>query len=108
MVDPGDVVTANFQGTTGAKRRPAVILSSTLYHTLRPDIVYGLLTSNVAAAKFSTDCVLQDWAAAGLRVPTAFRSFFGMDLASGVQKIGRLSPRDWQAVQACVRLALAV
>jgi mRNA interferase MazF len=32
MPDAGDVVTVDFPGVTGVKRRPAVVLSSSDYH----------------------------------------------------------------------------
>ena len=50
MADPGDVVTVDFLGATGPKRRPAVVVSSALYHQHRPDLVLGVLTSQVARA----------------------------------------------------------
>lgn len=44
--NPGDVVTVDFPGVTGVKRRPAVILSSATYHANRPDVIVGLITSS--------------------------------------------------------------
>lgn len=70
----GDVVTVDFPGVTGIKRRPAVILSSTTYHQNRPDIIVGLITTQTTALG-ATDYVLQDWLLAGLRVASVFRSF---------------------------------
>ena len=106
MSKGGDVVTVEFRGATGTKRRPAVVISSDVYHSERPDVILGVVTSNVAAATSSTDYVLQDWAAAGLRNPSAFRSYFGMALAGDVRSIGRLSDRDFAAVRDCVFRAL--
>ena len=48
MADPGDVVTVDFVGATGTKRRPAVVVSSALYHQHRPELVLGVLTSQVS------------------------------------------------------------
>ncbi len=45
MHDPGDVVTADFPGVMGIKRRPCVVISSTLYQRTRPDVILGLLQS---------------------------------------------------------------
>jgi mRNA-degrading endonuclease toxin of MazEF toxin-antitoxin module len=53
MADPGDVVTVDFHGATGPKRRPAVVVSSALYHQHRPDLVLGVLTSQGFCRKFS-------------------------------------------------------
>jgi mRNA interferase MazF len=47
--NPGDVVTVDFPGVTGIKRRPAVILSSVTYNTSRPDVIAGLLTTQTTA-----------------------------------------------------------
>ena len=107
MFSPGDVVVLDFPGVTGVKRRPTVVLSSTVYHASRPDVVVGLITSQTIALG-PTDYLLQDWAQAGLRVPSVFRSFFAT-LPPSTHPIhaGHLSDRDWQGVCACVRVALA-
>jgi mRNA interferase MazF len=107
MARPGEVVTVDFPGATGIKRRPAVVVSSDLYHANRPDIIVGVLTTNIAASTSPTDYTLQDWAAAGLHSPTAFRAFFGMTTPTAIRVIGRLSDRDWDQVRERVRLALA-
>ncbi len=44
----GDVVTVDFPGFKGIKRRPAVVLSSTIYNTTRPDLILGLITTKTA------------------------------------------------------------
>ena len=50
MPSAGDVVVIDFPGVQGIKRRPAVVLSSAVYHTSRPDVVVGLITSRAVAA----------------------------------------------------------
>ncbi len=90
MPDPGDVVTVDFVGATGIKRRPAVVVSSNLYHTHRPDLVLASLTSQTSVAITPTDYILQDWAVAGLSRPSA------------VRVIGHLSERDWHGIRACL------
>lgn len=108
MPQPGDVVVADFVGATGVKRRPAVVLSTDFYHAHHPDVVLGALTTQLSAATTPTDYVLQDWAAAGLHAPSAFRAYVGTYAASAVKVIGHLSDRDWQEVQARLKLTLAV
>src|SRR5687768_5365116 len=105
MPDAGDVVTVDFVGARGIKRRPAVVLSSTAYHAQRPDVILGVLTTNIASATASTDYALQDWASAGLRAPTAFRAYFGMAEQASIRHIGKLSDRDREQVQERVRLS---
>lgn len=41
----GDVISVDFPGVKGIKRRPAVIVSSSVYHENRPDVIIGLITS---------------------------------------------------------------
>lgn len=104
----GDVVVLDFPGVTGTKRRPAVIVSSSLYHNERPDVIAGLITSQTAVAVTATDYLLQDWAAAGLRRASAFRAFFvTLPRFAVTARIGRLSDRDWREVLARVHAALA-
>ncbi len=108
LFNPGDVVAIDFPGVTGIKRRPAVVVSSTAYNTSRPDIIVGLITSQTIDLG-STDCKLQDWSQAGLRVPSVFRSFFAtLPSTTNPILIGHLSDQDWQSVQACVKAALAI
>ena len=105
---PGDVVVVDFPGITGVKRRPAVVLSSDAYHAARPDLIVGLITSQTAGAIAPTDHALQDWATAGLRVASAFRSFLvTLPPAANPVLAGHLSERDWSAVRARVKTAIA-
>jgi mRNA interferase MazF len=109
MPDPGDVVWVDFPGATGVKRRPAVIISTAQYHSARPDIIVGLITSKTAKANAATDYLIANWILAGLQVPSAFRCFFAtISRKTILSTAGRLSSTDWQAVQARVRLAIDV
>ena len=99
MPSPGDVVTVDFPGAMGIKRRPAVVVSSDLYHRERPDVVLAVLTSVVGAVVTSTDYVLQDWSAAGLKTQSAFLAYFATAHQNQVRPIGRLSARDWTEVR---------
>lgn len=101
-------MTVDFTGSMGIKRRPAVVVSSTLYHATRPDIVLAVLTTQTHNATSPTDFVLQDWSAAGLRQPSAFRAYFGMRTHSQIRVIGHLTERDWNAVQERLNVAIAV
>jgi mRNA interferase MazF len=104
---PGDVVTVDFPGVTGVKRRPAVVLSSATYHANRPDVIVGLITTQTTALGV-TDYVLQDWQAAGLRVASVFRSFIvTLPPSANLVSIGQLSEPDWEGVRACLKIALA-
>lgn len=108
MYSPGDIVLANFSGAIGTKRRPTVVISSIEYHRYRPDLILGVLTTQIAKASAPTDYVLQDWAASGLDFPCAFRSYLGTLLASNVEYIGHCSERDWREIQERLSRALAL
>lgn len=101
----GDVVTVDFAGANATKRRPMVVLSGPQYHAERPDVIVSVLTSNLATATSQFDCRLNDWAQAGLRLPLAFRCYFGMATQKDVRRIGRLTDADWQLVCDCVERA---
>jgi len=105
--DAGDVVTVDFPGVTGMKRRPALILSSTTYHTARPDVIVGLITTQTTGLGV-TDYVLQDWQASGLRASSVFRCFIvTLPQTTNPVSIGHLSERDWQGVCSCLKLSFA-
>jgi mRNA interferase MazF len=104
LFNPGDVVVIDFPGVTGVNRRPTVVVSSAVYHASRPDVVVGLSTSR-SIALGPTDYLLQDWAQAGLRVPSVFRSFFATPPpATSPQLVGHLSEGDWEGVCVCAWL----
>ncbi|MDJ0729133.1 MAG: type II toxin-antitoxin system PemK/MazF family toxin [Crocosphaera sp.] len=103
----GDVVTVDFPGVKGIKRRPAVVLSSTIYNTNRPDVILGLITTKTAILG-STDYLLQDWQLAGLRTESMFRSFLvTLPVSTNIVVIGHLSERDWQGVCNCLKVTFA-
>jgi mRNA interferase MazF len=105
-VKSGDVVTVDFPAVNGIKRRPAVVLSSEIYHANRPDVIVGLVTSQTKNLGV-TDYILQDWQKSGLRVPSVFRSFIvTLPPSANVIVIGKLSEQDSQGVRNCVKLSL--
>ena len=105
----GDVVVADFPGITGVKRRPAVVVSTDAYHSHRPDVILGAITTNLAAAITPMDYTLNDWAAAGLHHPSVFRSFLvTLPQAQVLAAIGHLSDKDWVAVQGRLQRAIAI
>lgn len=79
---PGDVVVGAFPGADTTKIRPAVVLSTELYHQYRPDVIVGLITTQPPKELAPTDCELRDWRQAG---------------------IGRLSESDWHSVRECFK-----
>jgi mRNA interferase MazF len=109
MAAPGAVVLIDVMGAVVQKPRPAGVVSSDVYHATRPDVIVAFLTTNVVAATAPTDYVLQDWAGAGLRYPSAFRAFLSTRPDSEIiHELAQHSDRDWQEVQARLRIALGL
>ena len=103
----GDVVTIDFPGVKGVKRRPAIVVSSSTYHQHRPDVIVGIMTSQIQKATTPTDYLLKDWAKAGLHCPSAFRTFLATLPATAATPIGHCSERDWRGIVDCLRKAIA-
>jgi mRNA interferase MazF len=108
VLKEGDVVVCPFPGAQGIKQRTALVISTDLFHAGGADVIVAEITTQLWKASQPTSCLLQDWLAAGLRHPSAFRSYMGTVLKVNAQFLGHLSDRDWQEVKARLRLALAV
>ena len=105
----GDVVLVPFpfSNLTTTKVRPAVVLSSALYHRTQPDVILGAVTSNTSTATTPSDYVLNDWQQAGLRYPSAFKAvIFTLEPVLILHRIGALSPSDLREVSRRTRSAL--
>ncbi len=108
MPNPGDVVIVDFPGAEGVKRRPAVVVSTDLYHLHRPDVMFELLTTKTTAANSPTSYMLMDWAEAGLRKWSSFRAYLVMIGKSDIHSFaGHLSQRDWHAIQQRMMAAIS-
>ena len=105
---PGDVVVGVLAGAIETKVRPAVVIASSTYLVERPDVLIGILTTRAPKPATSTDCVIQDWQAAGLRAESYFRAYVLTMHRSELTAIGHLSPRDWDQVRSRVRTAFAI
>ena len=107
--EQGDVILLEFPGVKNTKVRPAVILSNKCYQLARPDIIIGLITSQVQTANSYTDHVLFDWSESGLVKPSAYRTFLTTVPRSAIRlKLGKLSDRDWRAVAQRLKVALEI
>lgn len=71
----GDVVLVAFPFTSqaGAKRRPAVVVSSRAYNLARPDVVVMAITSQMRRTTGPGEVWLGAWEAAGLLKPSAVK-----------------------------------
>jgi mRNA interferase MazF len=71
----GDVVLVPFPFTdqSGAKKRPAVIVSSKNYNTDRCDLIIMAITSQMRPKLGFGEALIIDWQAAGLIKPSVFK-----------------------------------
>jgi len=104
---PGDVVVGVLVGALETKVRPAVVIASATYLAERPDVLVGILTTKTPRAPATTDYILLDWRAAGLRAESCFRAYVLTTHRSELTVIGHLSARDWESVRDRVRAAFA-
>jgi mRNA interferase MazF len=93
----GDVVLVPFPFTdqSGAKKRPAVIVSSAAYNQARRDVVIMAITSQVKPSGTFGEVIVQDWQAASLLKPSAIKPVFAtIDQTLILKRLSQLSTRD--------------
>ena len=106
----GDVVLVPFpfSDLSTTKVRPAVVVSSALYHDQEPDLILAAITSKVATIG-PLDYVLNDWQTAGLRYQSALKPvLFTLDPALVLYRIGALTASDLAEVDHRLRRTLAL
>jgi mRNA interferase MazF len=64
------LVTLPFGGPGGQKDRPAIVLSTDVYHEEWDEVLVVALTSQAPRKLRATDYELQDWQAGGLHYPS--------------------------------------
>ena len=107
----GDVVLIPFPYTdlSATKTRPAVVVSSDLYHQARSECLLAYISSQVAQADPRLDYILVDWTSAGLLKPSFMRpKIAAIDPVLVVHRVGILSARDQLAIDNCLRRAMAL
>lgn len=100
--EPGDVLVVPFPFTDSAttKRRPALVLSGASFNRGNGHIILAMVTS-ARHSRWLGDVVLRDWRKAGLPRACLVRlKLFTLDGRFVQRVLGRLSARDYAAVQA--------
>jgi len=104
----GDVVLVNFlfSEETGAKPRPAILVSSNAYQRGRREVVAAAVTSNTNRI-LAGDSIITDWQEAGLLFPSVATGVI-RTIKQGMiaRTLGSLSYRDMDAVDQRLRLIL--
>lgn len=107
----GDVVLIPFPYTdlTATKTRPALVISSVAYQTVRSELLLAYISSQVVKATPPVDYLLNDWKQAGLPKPSFVRpKVAAIEPTLVVHQIGQLSSRDKAEVDRRLRLAMAL
>lgn len=93
----GDVVLVPFPFTdqSGAKKRPAVIISSSGYNAGRRNLVIMTITSQMRASLGFGEALVADWQAAGLIKPSVLKPVVtSIEQGLVVRTMGALSAAD--------------
>ena len=107
----GDVVLVPFPYTDlrAAKTRPAIVVSSAVYHALRSDVLLAYVSSQVEKANPVLDYVLVDWSGAALLRPSYVRPKLAAVESSLIARVvGELSEQDMAEVDLRLGIALAL
>jgi mRNA interferase MazF len=105
----GDIVLIPFPfaDLSAAKTRPAVVVSSDVYHTIRSELLLAFISSQIAQANPTLDYVLPDWRAAGLLKPSFVRpKIAAIEPALVAHHVGALSAQDLREVDLRLQRAL--
>jgi mRNA interferase MazF len=106
--EPGEVVlvTVPFTDQSGAKKRPAVVVSSAPYNQQHRDVVILPVTSQPRPAT-SWDIALPHWREAGLLKPSVGKPVLAtVEKIIVVKKLGRLHTEDLSNLQTVLRKIL--
>ncbi|HEX7670781.1 MAG TPA: type II toxin-antitoxin system PemK/MazF family toxin [Polyangiaceae bacterium] len=97
-----------FADEQGAKRRPVLVLSTSVYHSGRQEIIVAALTSNVERL-LPGDRVIREWRAAGLPKPSVATGILRTIEVSMIEiALGHLRSKDLKEVEAALRETLGL
>ncbi len=93
----GDVVLVPFPFTsqTASKKRPAVVVSSSLYNQSRPDVVVMAITSQLRPGSPADELWVKEWQAVGLLKPSVIKPVFAtLEQNLVIRRLGALTGED--------------
>ena len=106
----GDVVLVSFvfADETGVKQRPAVIISSDIYHQQRQEAIISAITSRVDRILVG-DHAINYWREAGLLFPSVATGIIRtIKQSMVVRKLGRISADDLKEIDRQLSIALGI
>ena len=93
----GDIILVPFpfSNQTFSKKRPAVVISSDFYNSRYLDIIIMAVTSNTQNPLRTGECLIEDYASAGLLKPSVIKSAISsINKSLILKKLGALSSGD--------------
>ncbi|MBF0352182.1 MAG: type II toxin-antitoxin system PemK/MazF family toxin [SAR324 cluster bacterium] len=105
----GDVLLIPFPFTdqTATKKRPAVVISSSLYQQSKPDVIVMAVTSQVRSAQLVGEFLIEDWKEAGLIKPSVGKPVITtLEQSMVLQQLGTLQSQDLQSLRKCLKTIL--
>ena len=98
----GDIILVPFPFTDQAssKKRPAVVISSEVYNTSRPDLIIMAVTSQIRPTSTIGEVIVQQWQEAGLLKPSAIKPVITtLEKNLVIKAMGRLGKGDQKALR---------
>lgn len=98
---PGDIILLDFGFSEGIgmKKRPAVIISSSLYNETRQEVIVTAITSNLQRILIG-DTEISEWKQAKLLYPSVVTAIIRTVKKTLIlNKLGNLSSKDLQKVK---------
>ncbi|MCK9201103.1 MAG: type II toxin-antitoxin system PemK/MazF family toxin [Gallionella sp.] len=98
----GEVILVPFPFTnqTESKKRPAVVISSPVYNSSRPDLLIMAITSQAHTALDFATFPVADWQTAGLLKPSFAKPVLTtLEQTLVIRSMGKLTARDQQSLR---------
>jgi mRNA interferase MazF len=107
--NPGDVILLSYPFGEGAgvRKRPALVVSSSVFNQETGELVVAQITSRVSAPARAGDYAIADWREAKLPRPALVRARLATLARSLVlRRLGSLSEADYQGALAAIKSQL--
>lgn len=105
----GEVILVPFPFTNqaGNKKRPAVVISSSDYHTQRPDVLIMAITSQPHTMLDFASFQIMDWQTAGLLKPSFVKPILTtIEQTLVIRSMGNLTARDQNSLRQMLKMVL--
>ena len=107
----GDIVLVPFpfSDQTTTKKRPAVIISSSLYNETSQDIIIMAVTSQTEKTSEIGECLIKNWKEAGLLKPSSFKpAISSIEQKLVLKKLGFLAADDIVSLNVTLKILLDI